>query len=209
MTINFTPIKEWYASYVFYDGSLAQGNQTGLTGPTFNGAYFQVAETGLAWLVGKNNFPGNVGIGVWHQSGLIEDSPTLTENGATGYYFFGSQRLWYRNPQIDDSGISGFLQYGNNNSNVLPMTQYVGAGLTAFGLVGNRIDDSMGLGFAFSWLNQEIFSRRTELMWQAYYQAQLINGIYLEPALSYIPTPGAQVNLDAAWAGTLRVIILF
>ena len=46
-------------------------------------------------------------------------------------------------------------------------------------------------------------------MFQAYYQAQMIKSIYLEPALSYIPSPAASPHLNAAWAGTLRMIILF
>ena len=89
------------------------------------------------------------------------------------------------------------------------MKQYVGAGFTAFGLVANRADDSFGFGTALSWLNQKSFARETELMYQIYYQASIINGIYIEPALSYIPTPGASPNLSAAWAGTLRAIVLF
>jgi porin len=46
-------------------------------------------------------------------------------------------------------------------------------------------------------------------MFQVYYQAHLIAGTYFEPAISYIPTPGASPDLDAAWATTLRVTVLF
>lgn len=210
ITLNFAPVKQWYVSYGAYDGSLAQGIQTGIkVGPTFNGSYFNIAETGLAWLFGKEQKPGNLGIGVWHQSGLVQSSPTLTEQGAAGYYIFGAQRLWYKNPSQDSSGISYFYQYGRNNSTVLPMKQYVGAGLTAFGLVPKRLSDSMGIGVALSWLNQISFSQRTEFMAQAYYQAQIIKDIYIEPAVSYIPHPGANTSLTPTWAGTLRAIALF
>jgi porin len=210
VTISFIPGKTWYFSYGIYDGNLASGKQTGLTGPNFNGAYFQIAETGSAWLLGTNSLPGNIGIGAWHQDGLIQQStPNLTENSASGFYLFGTQRLWYKNPGENNSGIATFYQYGTTNSNVLPMQKYIGTGLTGFGLVPHRPDDSMGIGAAFSWLNQHSFTRSTELMFQAYYQAKIINGIYLEPALSYIPTPGASANLPAAWAGTIRTIVLF
>jgi porin len=208
VTLNFTPIKTWYVSYGIYDGNSARGVQTGLTGPTFNGASFQIAETGADWLIGKNQMPGNIGVGLWHQHGLILQPP-LAENAASGVYAFGSQRVWYRHPGYDSSGVSAFYQYGINNSSALPMKQYVGAGFTAFGLVANRADDSFGFGTALSWLNQKSFARETELMYQIYYQASIINGIYIEPALSYIPTPGASPNLSAAWAGTLRAIVLF
>jgi porin len=209
ITINVVPTRKWYLSYGAYDGSLAQGIQTGLTGPNFKGAYFHIAETGFNWLLGKNNMPGDFGVGLWHQTGLIQTNPTLTEHGASGYYIFGTQRLWYRNPSINNSGISGFYQYGKTNSSVLNMTQYVGAGLTAFALIPHRENDSMGVGAALSWLNQKSFNQATELMYQAYYQMQILTNIYVEPALTYIPTPGISPHTGAAWAGTLRAIILF
>jgi len=211
ITINITPIKEWYLSLGSYDGNLANGIQTGLTGPHFNGYYFNVAETGVTWLSGKDRKPGTLALGGWYQTGRLrlEASPTVSESGASGLYVFGSQRLWYKNPDVDISGISAFYQFGINDSDVLIMNKYLGGGLTAFGLVPHRLNDSMGIGGALAWLNQNIFDRKTELMFQAYYQAEVIKGIYIEPALSYIPTPGASAKLNAAWAGTLRAIVLF
>ncbi len=209
VTINFIPTKKWYLSLGAYDGHLAQGTQTGLTGPHFNGSYFYIGETGFAWLLGKNQLPGAIGLGAWHQTGLVQASPSVSEHDASGYYLFGSQRLWYKDPGCDNSGISAFYQYGTNNSHAMLMDEYMGAGLTAFGLVPRRADDSMGLGAAYAWLNQAIFARHEELMYQAYYQAKIINGVYVEPVLSYIPTPGASNKLNASWAGTLRAIILF
>lgn len=207
ITLNFTPVKQWYLAYGIYDGNLASGKQTGLSGPTFNGNYFQVAETGGAWVIGKKHLPGTSGIGIWHQTGLIRQH-NLIETGATGAYLFGSQRLWYRHPGYDISGISAFYQLSINNSSALSMNKSIGAGLTAFGLVANREADSMGIGFSLAWLNQRSTNRSTELMYQVYYQAKIITNIYLEPALSYIPTPGQNVSLPSAFAGTIRAIIL-
>ena len=68
----------------------------------------------------------------------------------------------------------------------------------------------MGAGLAYSWLNPAIFIRHNELMYQWYYQAQVIKDIfYIEPAITYIPMPGATPEATAAWAGTLRAILLF
>ncbi|MFA6301556.1 MAG: carbohydrate porin [Legionella sp.] len=207
ITATFTPINTWYMSYGFYDGNLAHGVQTGLTGPNFNGNYFQVGETGAAWLLGKYHKPGTAGIGLWRQTGLIQQQK-LSEVGATGAYLFGSQRLWYRHPGYDISGISSFYQYSINNSTVLPMNKSIGAGLTAFGLIANREADSFGCGFSLAWLNQRTTNRATELMYQIYYQAKINNYVYIEPALSYIPTPGHNARLDPAFAGTARIIVL-
>jgi len=62
---------------------------------------------------------------------------------------------------------------------------------------------------AWSSLNQNIFKRDSEFMFQAYYQAHITHGAFFEPAISYIPNPGANPSLDAALALTLRVICLF
>jgi porin len=46
-------------------------------------------------------------------------------------------------------------------------------------------------------------------MFQVYYQAHIIAATYVEPAISYIPTPGASPDLDGAWATTVQVMVLF
>jgi porin len=212
ITTTFTPIKNFYVSYGIYDGNNANGVQTGLRGaPNFNGYYFHVAEAGFAWEVA--GLPGSFGIGGWRQTGQLKlsipNKINIAENGASGFYLFGSQRFWRARPTIDNSGISGFVQFGVNNSETLPIDTYFGAGLTEFGLVPNRTKDSAGLGLAWSSLNQNIFHRDSELMIQAYYQAHVTHGLFFEPAISYIPNPGASPSLDAAWGLTLRAICLF
>lgn len=207
LTATFAPGRQWYFSYGIYDGNLASGKQTGLSGPTFNGNYFQVGETGGAWLLGTHHKPGTIGIGLWHQTGLIRQRE-LSETDASGAYVFGSQRLWYRHPGYDTSGVSAFYQYSVNNSGVLPMKQSIGAGLTAFGLIAQREADSIGAGFSLAWLNHHVTDRSTEVMYQMYYQAKIFTDIYIEPALSYIPTPGQSASFPPSFAGTLRAIVL-
>lgn len=210
VTLTLAPSKKYYFSYGAFDDAIAQGKQTGtLAGPAFDGSYFHIGELGISWLFGEEHKPGNIGIGAWHETGPIELVPGLTGNGATGAYIFGSQRLWYKHPSHDISGISAFYQYGINNSDVLLAKQFLGAGATAFSLIPTRRNDSFGAGVALTWLNPAVSTRSTELMYQAYYQAQMIKNIYLQPTLSYIPTPGASATLDPAWAWTLRLIVLF
>ncbi len=48
-----------------------------------------------------------------------------------------------------------------------------------------------------------------ELMFQAYYRAHLVAGTYLQPVISYIPTPGAGADLPPAWAATMQITVLF
>ncbi len=210
LTINVAPNKNWYFSYGVYDGNLARGKQTGLSLlPEFNGYYFNIGEMGSYWHLGKAKQPGMVGAGIWYQTGTLQGAPGVSENGTYGFYAFGSQRLWFRHPEKDNSGISAFFQFGGNASATLPINRYVGGGLTAFDLVPKRPLDSMGLGVSLSWLNPSLFTNSTELLFQAYYQAHVIEGLYLQPVISYIPNPGALPNLHNAWASTLRLVFLF
>ncbi|HEX9557046.1 MAG TPA: carbohydrate porin [Reyranella sp.] len=91
----------------------------------------------------------------------------------------------------------------------LPITQYYGAGITGFGLIADRERDSMGIGFGLSRLNPNLFARPSELMFQAYYQAHLFAATFLQPTISYIPTPGASPTLPGALTTTLRLTVLF
>lgn len=209
VTATFAPHQRFYITYGIYDGSGAEGVQTGLTGPHFDGHYFQIFETGYAWQWGAEKKPGIIAAGAWSQSGLLSLPSGVTQNGAQGVYAFASQRLWFRNPGRDNSGLGAFFQYGINHADTLPINQYVGAGISAYGLVPSRPSDSFGAGVAWSELNRNIYADRDEWMLQGYYQAHLFGTAYGEPALTYIPNPGASPNLSPAWALTLRLLVLF
>lgn len=231
ITLTLAPTKNTYLSYGFYDGNVARGVQTGMTGPQFNGYYFNIWEAGVDWVI-ADKYPGNFSAGLWYQTGLLEGPPGVSDDGTGGFYMFGSQRIWGRTVEkapvdggktVDDKGkavaplevggqnssVSAFFQFGANDSDTLPMNQYFGIGLTGFGLVPHRPGDSLGFGMAWSWLNPEIFGRPSELMFQSYYQAHIIAGTFFQPAVSYIPTPGAGADLGGAWALTFRVTVLF
>lgn len=208
LTATFTPIKSFYLSYGVYDGNLARGKQTGLRGPQFNGYYFHIAEGGIAWGLGKNERPGTLAVGAWDQTGKLR-AGNESEKGAQGIYMFGSQRLWNRNPGIDNSGMIGLIQLGINNSKTLPVNKYLGLGLSFLGLTPNRPNDFFGCGLALAKLNNHTFERKSEIILQGYYQLYLFDSTYLEAVLSNIPKPGFSKHLQPAWAGTLRLIVLF
>lgn len=209
VTINFTPVKSFYANVGFYDGNRARPAQTGLSPPTFNGYWFNIGEIGINYLLGEGNHPGQFAIGLWRQTGLLS-ARHITEDGTGGFYLFGSQRVAYGvNPRVPNSSISIFYQFGANASQTLPMTQYYGAGITGFGLIGDRAGDSIGLGVALSQPNRNLFQRQNELMIQAYYQTHLFASTFLQPTVTYIPTPGASPSTPGALTGTLRLTVLF
>jgi porin len=223
ITTTLAPTESLYLNYGFYDGNVAKQRQTGLEGPHFNGYYFHIGEVGYAYRLGAQRKPGNFGVGVWGQTGKLPRFDRGTDRGANGVYLFGSQRLWFRNPGVDSSGVSGFYQLGANDSNALLARQYAGGGLTAFGLVPGRPDDSFGLGVAWTWLTRgdkagNVFFpdapgplrlSPSQLMIAGYYQMKLIDGVFFQTTLTDIPTPGQNASLPNALALTLRLIVLF
>jgi porin len=203
---TIAPIKEAYVNLGFFDGNLARGVQTGLTGPHFNGYYFSIAEAGYGWTASK---PGIAAVGGWYQSGLLK-SDDQKQKGTGGVYAFGSQALWIKESETTNKGnVSGFFQFGWNNSRTLPMNLFGGLGLTVFAVIPKRPNDSFGVGLAWSRLNRHLFKRRSELMLQGYYQLQIYESIYFQPVLSYIPNPGAHPNKSNVSALTGRLIALF
>ena len=208
ITLNIAPVDNFYISLGGYDGNLAKGVQTGLkVGPHFNGYYFYAAETGVSWFATKERKPGNIALGGWWQTGKLSIPDVAEQNGAQGLYLFGAQRVWFKNPGIDHSGISLYWQLGWNRAKTLPMNRFAGCGLTAFALT--RPKDSFGFGAAWSKLNEKLFTRESELMFQVYYQANLIHNTYLEPVISYIPTPGGGNHIPQTVIATLQMITLF
>ena len=230
VTASLLPTRNSYICYGCFNGNLANGVQTGLTGPQFNGYSFNILEAGADWVI-ADKYPGEFGVGTWYQTGTLSGPGSIEQNGTGGVYLFGGQRVWGRRVQSaqllpsndnensksvipsvtpgQNASICMYYQFGANNSETLPVNKYFGAGFTGFGLIPNRPGDSIGFGTAWSWLNPNIFNRSSELMFQTYYQAHLYGGAFLQPTLSYIPTPGASASLPAAWAFTLRFTLLF
>jgi len=208
-TVTFTPTKSFYLNVGAYDGNRARGIQTGVNPPLFNGYYFNIAEIGTDWTLGEGNHPGQFGIGLWRQTGVISIKG-VTEDGFGGFYLFGSQQIAHGvNKSVPSSAITMFYQLGANSSETLPLREYYGVGMTAFGLVGSREHDSMGFGIGLSRPNPNFFTRQTELMFQAYYQAHLVGATFLQPTVTYIPTPGVSASLPGALTTTLRLTVLF
>jgi len=209
VTVNFAPTKSFYLNVGTYGGSNARGIQSGINPPMFNGYWFTIGEIGTSWVIGDDNAPGRFAVGLWRQTGLITVAG-ITEDGFGGFYLFGSQRLARGvNARVPNSSVSMFFQAGANSSQTLPIRQYYGGGITGHGLIGGRALDSIGMGVGVSRLNPTLFDRPSEVMLQAYYQAHLFDATFLQPTISYIPTPGVSAATPGALALTMRLTVLF
>jgi porin len=205
LTATLVPNNSIYLSYGLYDGSLASGRRTGLEAwPSFNGDYLNIGEIGFAW---AGQRPGRLALGAWHQSGLIQGFGNQ-ENGIDGFYTFATNRLLTIKQGLGRIGsVIGFLQYGINNSQTKPVTQFAGGGLSGFGLIPHRPRDSIGMGIAVSWLNDALESQDTEVITQIYYQAHLASEVYLQPTFSYVPDPGIRSPSNDTYPAASSIIL--
>jgi porin len=234
LSLSFLPTKNFHVSYGVFDGNGARGEQTGVeVGPHFNGYLFHIGEVGFAWRLGDQGKAGRFAAGIWGQTGTLatgnlnsDKTAAVMTNGAMGYYAFASQRLWYRHPGADPSGLIGFAQLGYSDSPSNTANWYVGGGLTALGLVPRRPSDTAGVGFAWSKLNSGAYAgmiffpnvpssytstsmRSSELMLQAFYQMNLIPSyVALQAAYTAIPTPGYRPGIPWANIFTLRMVLI-
>lgn len=209
-SIFYFPIKSFYVSVGGYDGNKGRGEQTGITSPQFNGYYLFISETGYSWSNAK--LPGRVALGAWRQTGelvLNTETEKITQQGTNGLYFYGSQRLWWKDKKCADSGIVTYLQLGVNNTKTTSINKFLGWGLSTYGLVPGRLKDAFGLGLSLAGLNKKSEPYSSEWMFQTYYQCHLFASVYLEPVISFIPRPGAVKDLPPTWAGTLRMLAHF
>ena len=191
MTVTAAPTTSSYASYGLYDGSGATGIQTGIqTFPAFNSYYFNIGEIGTSW---AGDYPGKISLGGWAQSGTLTtvnaQGQSLQENGARGIYATASNRLATIHMENGTGAIIGYLQYGINDSRTMMVNEYVGGGLTGFGLIPMRPKDSLGLGIGSSWLTNPSPAGKNETLMQMYYQAHIFGDVFLQPTFTYIPNP--------------------
>lgn len=210
MVAVLSPNEHVYGQYGLYDGNLAAGRQTGLTGPLFNGYYLQVAEFGGNWTLGPEEKPGGAGAGYWNQSGQLS-APGGTVRGAEGVYCFASQRLYFERPGESNNGLTTWIQLAATNSDFISTHRFVGSGLTYFGPIEGRENDSAGFAFAYGKMNDDpaadLGPREAIYTW--YYQYQVSSCCYFQPNLTYISSPAARPGLSDVLAITFRAIVVF
>jgi len=218
------PSEHFYLQYGFFDGNLANGVQTGMGGPHFNGHYFHIGEVGANWLLGKDELSGQFGIGYWGQTGPLTTLGGTTTLGAQGCYLFGSQRLYWESPGENHNGLGGYYQFGTTNNDIVFTQRFFGCGLTYYGPLPRRNNDTAGFAMGLGRMTNDpqaakaffsgygpgpapLGNSETILTW--YYQIELRPGMYLQPNLTYIPDPARVPNTPGAFPFTIQGVMLF
>jgi porin len=227
-TVNaIIPTDNTYFQYGFFDGNVARGRQTGLEGPHFNGYWLHLLEAGGHWELGRNEKPGKFGVGAWFQTGNFKTFSGHPFSGAQGIYLFGTQRLYWENRKKNNNGLTSFFQFGATNTDLVFIHRYFGTGLTYFGPIPGRDDDSCGFGVGYGTTNgdpdaasvlftlpkgtslRETQLGRDEILLSWYYQMKIRDGIYFQPNLTEVVDPGRHAGIPDAFAITLRLLALF
>ncbi|WP_432798348.1 carbohydrate porin [Poriferisphaera sp. WC338] len=211
--MHATDDNPFYASIGIFDGSNAIGIRTGLRGPSrlinHTSDLFLIAESGVNWVVGRNDLPGRLGVGAWRFTGELEKvNGSGKIQGTDGMYLVFDQTLYLEDP-ANDEGLSMFAQYGYADRVVSEVDHHLGMGLVYKGLLAGRPDDRCGIMYSWAHLSSEgTFIRDREIATEVFYAYQALASVNIKPDLQWIVNPGGEAGRSAL-VGTLRVEVSF
>jgi porin len=158
---------------------------------------FASVEAGIGKSGGQ---PYKIALGGWYRTSDFVDPAGRPRDNNHGLYAIAETRV------LNGTGvkIDAFLQLGLAQADRNMLDHYIGAGLTAAGLVPLRPDDSVSLGMARAHTSHhyrnivpgsDAAETALELTWQAVLNDHLV----IQPDIQYIINPGAEKALDHAW----------
>lgn len=188
-----------------FDGSLAEGAQTGklgVTGHFFNhlaGHAFIIGELGFNWT--PTPYTGRLGVGVWKHTAEFEKFGGGNKKGTWGPYATLEQIV--RKTETQEG--AAFLIFGAANPTVSQAHRYYAGGTTWKGISKGRPDDVIGAGISCTNFSKQAgFSEACETSYEAFYVWQFAAWGYLQPDFQYIVHPGGN-GLPNASVFTLRL----
>jgi carbohydrate-selective porin OprB len=154
-----------------------------------------VVEGGQAWQAGQTELPGRASVGYWRKPGSIERFDGNFNSGAQGLYSVVEQSLWRGAWSESDAGrhLTAFLQLGEAQGAVSPVTRHVGAGSVLQGPFHRRSGD--GIGTAVTWVRFSSdpaagFDFASELVLESYYKAAINKHVSFVQDFQYLHHPG-------------------
>ena len=139
-------------------------------------------------------------------------------------YFIGSQRLYWEDPGKSNNGLGCYYQFGATNSDIVFTQRYFGCGLTYYGPLPRRDNDSMGVAMAWGQMTNDPNAGKAffngygpgpvplgshEVILSSYYQIQVSPNMFVQPNLTYIPDPARVAGTPAAFPLTIQAVVLF
>jgi len=191
-----------------------------------NGLDFRLDDPPLLMIEGsyKHNqeeLAGTIKVGGWNHFGTFEHqrfdsggfpiavtgNPGRPLDSDWGLYGIIDQLIW-RLPNSDEAkgvGIFGRVVVAPSDRNLID--SYVEGGVTFSGMIPPRPDDSLGIGFAYTAISNQVHgfdldsglpvARTYEALLEICYTLQLRSGWTLQPDFQYIWQPGGNVPDDS------------
>jgi porin len=210
------PIANLYVGAGLYDGSLANGINTGENSVvSFLGSpagVFIISEAGLTWAAGPRELAGRLALGGWHHTADFEGFDGRLHSGTSGMYVVAEQQVYKVDPaNVDDArGVGVFLQYGQTDGDISAIEWHLGGGVAWTGPFDGRDDDVVGLGATYvAFGNDPAVTKPGELAVELFYKWQATKFFSIKPDLQYIHNPGGVSGRDAAFVGTVRMTLTF
>jgi porin len=198
-----------------------------------NGLEFRVGDPPLLMAEGsyqynqaKGQLPGTIRIGGWNHFGKFADQrfdagglpiavtglPGKVIQDNFGLYVDIDQMLWRVPGSQDPKGIGLFARVFGAPSDQNLVDFYADGGVTFTGMIPNRPDDALGIGFIYTGISNRVHAfdvdsglsvaRNFEMLFEMCYTMQLRPGWTLQPDFQYIVHPGGNV-VNAAGTGAV------
>lgn len=209
-TAAFSPFDWLILKGGLFDGSLAEGNNTGnsIIGKFFDnlGSHaYVIGELEFFWTI-ASEYKGRMGLGGWYNTTTIQRFNGEDQNGTGGPYLFIDQVVW-REDEKDRLGI--FAIFGHANPKVSFIQRTIGAGGVLFGVIPKRPKDNIGLALGMSKMSHSPGSGTTknyESTMETFYELSVVDWVTVLSDFQYIVHPGGQ-DLSNAWVTTLRLFV--
>jgi porin len=165
-----------------------------------------------------------IAIGGWYYTATFDDLSATQSNGqpvphhGSGGFYAVADKLLYTDSDNPARKLTGFVQAGRGDYRVDRFGRYLGAGLTAPGLVANRPSDELGLAVAYArngshYMNaqrtQGLPVTNAETAIELTYLVQVNSWFAIQPDLQYVVTPNTTPTIPNAWAFQVRFEMSF
>lgn len=169
--------------------------------PPLAGAATQAESASLA---------GSYKLGGFYDSDQFEDGDgSGLQRGNHGIYVVAEQELWHPEGKAERAlAFFGRVGVAPDDRNTVPL--YFDTGFNFRGMLARRVDDTLGLGFSYAQLSDELVEGGGhEEVVELTYRLVLNEHVFVQPDLQFIIRPGAVESAATAFVVGLRLNISY
>jgi porin len=127
-------------------------------------------------------------------------------NGDNVMVYYNFDQYLYTEEEDPNQGIGVFGRFGWARQDVNPVAHFYSIGIGGEGVIPERDEDTMGIGYYFMDLSNELPRQfHSEQGVEAYYNIEITPWMHLSPDLQVIVNPGGTDEHDVAVVGGLRL----